>query len=252
MAMAYGALANGGKLMEPRIIKELRDNEGRTVFESKPRVVREVLSRRLAREISDVLVDAVDDGTGTEAQLATYRVAGKSGTSRVNEGGVYVDGHYASFACFVPVEDPQLVIFVKLDRPEGAYYGGSTAAPVNRATMEAVLAAHHAPIDWEVMASHDRRQPRKTPLPGAQFASSNLTESPSVRTSRTTPQPETGAVVPDVSGLSPRLAVRRLHARGFRVLLDESGPVIGTDPPHSTPLLPGDTVRILVGRRGDG
>ncbi|NNM06328.1 MAG: penicillin-binding protein 2, partial [Gemmatimonadetes bacterium] len=113
MAMAYGALANGGKLMEPRIIKELRDNEGRTVFKSKPRVVREVISERLARDISDVLVDAVDDGTGSEAQLATYRVAGKSGTSRANEGGVYVDGHYASFACFVPVEDPQLVIFVK-------------------------------------------------------------------------------------------------------------------------------------------
>ncbi len=252
MAMAYGALANGGKLMEPRIIKELRDNEGRTVFKSKPRVVREVIPGRLAREISEVLVDAVDDGTGSEAQLATYKVAGKSGTSRANEGGVYVKGHYASFACFVPVEDPQFVIFVKLDRPEGAYYGGSTAAPVTRATMEAVLAAHHAPIDWEVMASHDRRQPRNKPLPGAQFASSNLSESPTVRTSRTTPPPETGAVVPDVSGLSPRLAVRRLHARGFRVLLDAAGPVVGTDPPHSTPLLPGDTVRILVGRNGDG
>ena len=54
--------------MEPRVIKELRDNEGRTVFESKPRVVREVIPGRLAREISEVLVDAVDDGTGSEAQ----------------------------------------------------------------------------------------------------------------------------------------------------------------------------------------
>jgi len=163
-----------------------------------------------------------------------------------------VDGHYASFVCFFPAEDPQLVVFVKLDRPEGAYYGGSIAAPVTRATMEAVLAAHQAPIDWGAMASLDRRQPRKNPLSGAQFASSNLASPPPVRTPRTLTQSETGAVVPDISGLSPRLAVRRLHAHGFRVLLDTSGSVVGTDPPPFTPLSPGDTVRIFVGREWDG
>jgi cell division protein FtsI (penicillin-binding protein 3) len=252
MVMAYGALANGGRLMEPRIVKELRDPEGRSVFKSEPRVVREVISPRMAREISEVLAEVVDEGTGTEAQLATFAVAGKSGTSRAYGAGGYISGHYASFVCFFPVEDPQLVIFVKLDRPDGSYYGGSTAAPVIRVIMEAVLAAHHAPIDWEAMASLDRRQPRKKPLPGAQFASSNLSDSLPVRTPRTISQPETGAVVPDVSGLSPRLAVRRLHAHGFRVLLNASGPVIGTDPPYSTPLSPGDTVRILVGRMGHG
>ena len=116
-----------------------------------------------------VLVGVVDDGTGSQAQLTTYKVAGKSGTSRAHEAGDYVAGHYASFVCYFPVEDPQLVIFVKLDRPEGtSYYGGSTAAPVTRATMEAVLAAHQAPIDWGAMASLDRRQPRKKPtaIPG--------------------------------------------------------------------------------------
>ena len=252
MAMAYGALANGGKLMEPRIIKELRDSEGRTILQPESRVVRQVISPGLAGEISEVLVDVVEDGTGKEAQLASFAVAGKSGTSRVHENGDYVKGHFASFACFFPAENPQLVVFVKLDRPEGAYYGGSTAAPVTRATMEAVLAAHQAPIDWEVMASHDRRQPRTIPLPGAQFASSNLSPIPPVRTPRTPTSPETGAVVPDVSGLSPRLAVRRLHAHGFRVLFDKDGTVVGTDPPPSTPLSPGDTVRLLVRRVGDG
>jgi cell division protein FtsI (penicillin-binding protein 3) len=252
MVMAYGALANGGKLMEPRIIKELRDPEGQTVFRSEPREIREVIPAGLAREISQVLVDVVEDGTGSAAQLASFAVAGKSGTSRAHGDGGYVDGHYASFVCFFPAEDPQLVVYVKLDRPEGAYYGGSTAAPVTRATMEAVLAAHQAPIDWGAMASHDRRQPRDNPHSGAQFASSNLSSSPPVRTPRTSSPPETGAVVPDVSGLSPRLAVRRLHALGFRVLMDTSGQVVGTDPSRFTPLSPGDTVRILVRRVGDG
>ena len=252
MAMACGALANGGKLMQPRIVKELRDPEGRTVYRSEPTVIRKVISADLSQEISQVLVDVVEDGTGSAAHLASFSVAGKSGTSRAHGDGGYVDGHYASFVCYFPVEDPQLVVFVKLDRPEGAYYGGSTAAPVTLATMEAVLAAHQAPIDWEAMASLDRRQPRNKPSAGAPIASSNPSPSPPVRTPRTSTPPETGAVVPDVSGLAPRLAVRRLHARGFRVRLDTYGSVVGTDPPSFTPLSPGDTVQILVRRAGDG
>jgi cell division protein FtsI (penicillin-binding protein 3) len=248
MVMAYGALANGGKLLEPHLVKELRDPGGRVLFSQKPRVIRQVISSTLAGEISEVLVDVVESGTGTEAQLATFTVAGKSGTSRAYGPAGYEQGeYYASFVCYFPVEDPQLVVFVKLDRPEGAYYGGATAAPVTRATMEAVLAARHAPIDREALASLTRRQPRTTPSSGAHFASSNLSTSPPVRTPRTLNSPETGAVVPDVSGLPPRLAVRRLHARGFRVILEASGPVARTDPSPGTSLSPGDTVR-LVGR----
>ncbi len=246
MAMAYGALANDGKLMEPRLVRELRDPQGRTVFRSEPRVVRQVVPPSVAREVSAVLVDVVEDGTGTQAQLATFAVAGKSGTSRAYgiQGGYERGAYYSSFVCFFPVEDPQLVVYVKLERPEGAYYGGATAAPVTRATMEAVLAARQAPIDREALASLTRRQPR-TPSPGAQFASLSPSPSLPVRTPRTSNSPETGAVIPDVSGLPPRLAVRRLHAHGFRVILDASGPITGTDPVPGTPLIPGDTVRIL-------
>lgn len=250
MVMAYGALANGGKLLEPHLVRELRDPNGKVLFSQKTRVVRRVISSSLAREISRVLVDVVEGGTGTQAHLATFTVAGKSGTSwAYGPNGGYERGeYYASFVCFFPVEDPQLVVYVKLDRPEGAYYGGATAAPVTRATMEAVLAARHAPIDREALASLTRRQPRTPPQSGAHFASVPPSSSSPVRTPRTLNSLETGAVVPDVSGLPPRLAVRRLHARGFRVLLEASGTVSGTDPAPGTALTPGDTVRILVRR----
>jgi cell division protein FtsI (penicillin-binding protein 3) len=250
MVMAYGALANGGKLMEPHLVKELRSPDGKVLFTQEPRIVRQVIPSSLAREISQVLVDVVEDGTGREAQLANFTVAGKSGTSRAyGPGSGYAKGeYYSSFVCFLPVEDPKLVLYVKLDRPDGAYYGGATAAPVTRATMEAVLAARHAPIDREALASLTRRQPRTSPPTGAHFASVPPSPSPPVRTPRTLNSPETGAVVPDVSGLPPRLAVRRLHSRGFRVLLEASGPIAGTDPAPGTPLTPGDTVRIIVGR----
>jgi cell division protein FtsI (penicillin-binding protein 3) len=196
-------------------------------------------------------VDVVEDGTGTGAQLATFTVAGKSGTSRAYgiRGGYEEGAYFASFVCFFPVEDPQLVVYVKLDRPEGvSYYGGAIAAPVTRATMEAVLAARQAPIDREAMASLTRRQPRNTPPSGVQFASLSSSPSLPVRTPRTLNSPETGAVIPDVSGWPPRLAVRRLHALGFRVLMEGSGRISGTVPSPGTPLAPGDTVRVLTGR----
>ena len=253
MVMAYGALANGGELMEPRLVRELRDAQGRTTFRAKPLVVRRVIPSAIAHSISSVLVDVVEDGTGTQAQLATFTVAGKSGTSRAYgiNGGYERGAYYASFVCFFPVEAPQLVVYVKLERPEGAYYGGATAAPVTRATLEAVLAARQAPIDREALASLTRRQPRTTPPSGAHFASSTPTPSPPVRTPRTLNALETGAVIPDVSGLPPRLAVRRLHAHGFRVILESSGPVPGIKPPPGTAHSPGDTVRIVTGRAGN-
>ena len=102
MVMAYGALANGGKLMQPRIVKELRDPDGGVVFRSKPQVIREVIPPSLAQEISQVLVEVVEDGTGTAAQLSNFTVAGKSGTSRAYEDGGYGGGVLRLFRLFLP------------------------------------------------------------------------------------------------------------------------------------------------------
>ncbi|NIP82644.1 MAG: hypothetical protein GWM90_26865, partial [Gemmatimonadetes bacterium] len=81
--------------------------------------------------MSDLLSDVVQEGTGQEAGLGEFRVAGKTGTARVFENGAYRNDSYtASFAGFFPARDPQLVFLVKLDR--GSEYGGSVAAPVTR------------------------------------------------------------------------------------------------------------------------
>lgn len=162
MAMAYGTLANGGWLMEPRLIREVRAPDG-TVRERKtPRRIRRVIPESVARDLRDVLVSVVEDGTGAEARLATFRVAGKSGTSRAysRDGGYEDGGYFSSFVGFFPAEDPQLTVFVKLERPEGAYYGGSTAAPVTRATLEAILAARRAPLDRRTLVT-----PARPPVP---------------------------------------------------------------------------------------
>jgi cell division protein FtsI (penicillin-binding protein 3) len=256
MGMAYGALANGGMLMQPHIIKEIRDNRGRTVERTEPRAVRRVVSTEVAGSVSEALVGVVEDGTGTAAQLGGLRVAGKSGTSRAWDGGGYAPGrYYASFAGFFPAEDPELVVFVKLDDPQGAYYGGAVAAPVTRATMEAALAARVTPLDRTKLLPTPRRSQPGEASP-VRFATYNLA-APQVEWNE--PDREEMVLragstlrVPDVSGLATRVAVRRLHALGLRVRQEGTGDVVGTVPSPGARVQPGDTVRLRTRRRGDG
>src|SRR5690606_3897997 len=98
-------------------------------------------------------------------RLATFEVAGKSGTARAYGAGGYERGaYYSSFVGFFPADDPQLVVFVKLDRPSGAYYGGAVAAPVTRATMEAALAARATPLDRAALVRSAARAEARRPL----------------------------------------------------------------------------------------
>jgi cell division protein FtsI (penicillin-binding protein 3) len=253
MAMAYGALANGGKLMEPRLVREVRDGRGKVLERNRPRMVRRVVPKRVTKEITPVLVEVVDQGTGTRARLSTFSVAGKSGTARAYDpsGGYSQGGYHSSFIGFFPAENPQMVILVKLERPQGAYYGGATAAPVTRATLEAVLAARRAPIDRSALASMARRPDSSPSVPAVRFASRGV--EPPAPPSETPADPDGAAIpVPDVSGLTARAAVRRLHALGLRVSWTTDGTISGTHPVAGTRLAPGDTVRLRAYRGDDG
>jgi cell division protein FtsI (penicillin-binding protein 3) len=254
MAMAYGALANGGELMEPRLVKEIRYPGGeRETWE--PRAVRRVIRSRLAEKITDVLVGVVDDGTGTAAGLASFTVAGKSGTARA-----YVDGDYnrnryfSSFVGYFPAEDPQLVIYAKLDEAKG--YGGALAGPVTRATMEAALAARGTPIHLEVLPQLTRTgagaQGRDESV--IRFASTVSTPAPP-RTDPSEvarawqPDPEILEVqVPGLRGLPLREASQRLHALGLRVRVEGTGSVRGSRPSAGALVMTGDTVVLRSGR----
>ena len=275
MAMAYGALANDGVLMEPRLVEEVRGNTGELLERPEPRAVRSAVAPQVAHEIGTVLVDAVEEGTGTAARLEAFQVAGKTGTSRVAAKGVYQSGRYfASFAAFFPADDPQLVVFVKLDSPKGAYYGGATAAPVSRATMEAALARWETPLDRRALVESARRAEGSTSaLPfgtraggaaaGVRFAAADL--SPVALPVETVagalegfepaaidvdpvvePRPDGSIPIPDVQGLAPRVAVRRLHAAGLRVAWDGGGTVVGSTPRAGSRAMPGDTIRLTT------
>lgn len=251
MAMAYGALANGGWLMEPRIVREVRGPDGRLRERPAPRRIRRVAPTAVTEQISRVLVDVVEDGTGTRARLSSFRVAGKSGTTRAYDrgGGYRQGGYYATFIGFFPAEEPQLVIFVKLEDPEGDYHGGASAAPVTRATLEAILAARQAPLDRRVLVSMARRSAPAASTAAASFASVERGAPEREPGPRPAPSAARGedVPVPELDGLPLRTAIRRLHAMGLRVRWDGRGSVESVHPPPGHRMAPGDTVRLEGG-----
>ncbi|MGI6576177.1 MAG: penicillin-binding transpeptidase domain-containing protein [bacterium] len=135
-----GAIANGGVLLKPQIVREIRDHEDNLVEAFAPQVVRQVVSRETAEKLTSFLHLVVSEGTGSNADVVGYKLAGKTGTAQKIEAGRYVsDKHVASFLGFGPVEDPQLAVLVVIDEPKGAYYGGLVAAPVFSKVMEESL-----------------------------------------------------------------------------------------------------------------
>lgn len=138
MAAAYGALANNGRWLEPKLITGTLDWTGRLQPASEP-AAKKVVSRTTARALTKMLEGVVETGTGIEAQIPGYRVAGKTGTAQkpVATGG-YGNDYVASFAGYAPLPKPQVVTIVVLDDPT-PIWGGSTAAPTFREITEFAL-----------------------------------------------------------------------------------------------------------------
>ena len=227
LAAAYAAFANGGVLVEPSLIREVRSASGGVRWQHAPRPVRRVVSPALAAQLMHVLRNVVEEGTGRRAALGTYSLAGKTGTARRNIGGRYVEGRYtASFVGLFPAVDPQLVLLVKIDDPEGDYFGGSTAAPVTRTIIEAALATPAVTLDRSRL--RHRRAPDVAVPAGTADAGRVATIAWPPALVGGEPAPE--RPVPDVAGLSLRAAARTLHRSGFRVRVDGWGPVRETSP----------------------
>lgn len=131
MVRYYSAIANGGLLMEPHVIRAVYDDDGNLVRKIAPRVVRRVFSKRTAAELRGFLRLVVLHGTGNPtAQIPGYSTAGKTGTAEMVVDGEYRSGYYAaSFIGMVPYEHPRYVVYVKVERPIGSYYGSVVAAP---------------------------------------------------------------------------------------------------------------------------
>lgn len=128
MVTAVSAIANGGYLMEPHVVKFIKDDK--ETFEIKPKIVRQVIKDSTAKIMTQIMLSAVEEGEAKFAKIKGFKIAGKTGTAQIPVAGHYDPNQtIASFVGFGPVDDPKFVMLVRFDQPSSSIFGAETAAP---------------------------------------------------------------------------------------------------------------------------
>jgi cell division protein FtsI (penicillin-binding protein 3) len=239
MVTAVSAVANGGTLFEPHVVRAIVRDGHRDVIQ--PNALRTAINRDTAATLTQIMEDVVVRGTATAAQLDQYRVAGKTGTTNKLEDGHYSPTDYnASFVGFVPARRPVFTIIVVIDTPRaGHHYGGDVAAPIFKRIAEAALRQYGVP-------------PTVNPVPPVIVASD--TSAPAVQpTAAGTSQPVVALaggriLMPDVRGLGAREALRVLGAVGLSVHVKGAGVVLVQTPGAGAAIDPGGWSMLQLGQ----
>jgi cell division protein FtsI/penicillin-binding protein 2 len=239
---AVSAVANGGSLVQPRLVRALRRGPSRT--EVVPHEVRRVITRETAAVLAGIMEQVVERGTAKAAQIPGFTVAGKTGTaSKIVNGRYSKTEYHASFVGFVPSRRPAFTILVVVDSPHaGQHYGGTVAAPIFQRIADAAL--RHAGV-----------APTINPLPPVLLHAAGAKAPPSdlLRASATAGPPQISILagpptMPDVRGLGAREAARRLARLGLVPRLTGDGIVIDQDPVAGAALEPGRPCRLWLDR----
>jgi membrane peptidoglycan carboxypeptidase len=243
LAQAYGAIANDGILVPARIVLGKRDEDGH-ILTAEPPASRRVVSARTAVTLTNMMEGVVLRGTGGNAKVSGYHIAGKTGTAKkVKPGsGVYTENEYfASFGGFGPLRDPALVGFVVMDTPRGSfYYGGLVAAPVfSRIMADALSYLRVAPDDdpWEARRMELEAKAKKEAAARASKGKPKIQskDDPAIVDAPTLLVTTPGQV-PDLRGKTSREAVASLVARGYRTRIEGRGVVVRQTPSPGTAL----------------
>ncbi|MBE9535904.1 MAG: penicillin-binding protein [Proteobacteria bacterium] len=219
LVTAISAVANGGYVMKPYLVKKVVDDSGQTIFANFPTRVKRVISKETATAVTAILKRVISgEGTGVRAALEGYQVAGKTGTSQKfdNEMGEYSsDKHISSFIGYLPADDPKLAILVMLDEPKDSYYGGRVAAPVFKRIAEQALAwMQVAPKEGGRLMQAQLHPLSKSDVTGNEYSKSFAKNGD-------------GKAIPDLRGLTLRetlvaMGDAPLRAEGNGVVLEQS------------------------------
>jgi cell division protein FtsI (penicillin-binding protein 3) len=212
--------------MQPTLIRAERVGERRTVFQ--PRVVRRVISPETASTLTSVMEEVVQRGTAKAAQIEGYRIAGKTGTAaKIVDGHYSKSKYYSSFVGFFPAERPRFTILVMIDSASaGTYYGGAVAAPIFKRIADAAIRQYgiQRSLDPPPPVLIERRD------------NARLNVSAPVAVPMLTPTTDDPDLVPDLSGLTAREALRRLDRLHVRGRLHGDGIVVRQRPAPGTGL----------------
>jgi len=230
---AVSAIANGGLLLRPRVVKMVWDERSkRPVKKFEKCVLRHVISAKTCRQLTDILVGVVERGTGRAAAQAGYRIAGKTGTAQKIDPatGTYAkDKWVATFLGYAPAYQPRIAMVIVLDEPERGQWAGEVAAPVfGRIAYQILKYLKVSPTKGKVL-------PRPRPQNSIRLAS------------LTKPKPKAKnriIILPDVRGKSMREVINILISYNLQVQLQGSGLAIDQEPPPGTKVAPGSVCRI--------
>lgn len=251
MAAAYGAIANGGRLLAPTLVRAVQPAGAiDPTWTASPAVLRQAIPDSVARTLVRYLALATDSaGTGQLAQLDRFTVVGKTGTAKILVDGRYTMGSYrASFAGLFPGDAPQWVVYVMIDRPRGAaYYGGLVAAPMVRTMLQQALATRQSALDRGRLDAVVRRAPTPdaTPVGAGSGAPLRRVAWPLPAAPAT---PPAAIPVPALAGVSLREGIRDLHRLGFvvRIVGRPVGLIRATAPAAGDSLRAGASITIYA------
>jgi len=150
LVRAFGAIANGGKLLRPFVVEKIIQPDG-TEIRIKPEIQRQVISETTCAKLTSMLVSVVEQGSGRRAKIKGYFIAGKTGTAQVplKTGGYSQEKTIHSFVGFFPALDPKVLIFIKLDNPKGVKAAALSTAPLFRELAKYIISLWQIPPDYE-------------------------------------------------------------------------------------------------------
>ncbi len=234
LARVAAVVANGGMLVEPRLVTRVVHPNGSVTVKAAPAPVR-ILSPETAKALKDILVGVVERGTGKKAAIAGLTVAGKTGTAQKAGVGGYQAGRYIpNFVGFAPAESPRIVGVVVIEEPRRQYYAADVAAPVfARMVSQALSILRVAPQEQRLPTTILASSPAPLAYPEGLVPAS-------VREREAAPPSAPAHLTPDAVGLSARQALALFGRVRLPVLLRGTGFVVSQDPPAGSVPRPGE------------
>lgn len=233
MVQAFSAIANGGKMMKPHIIKSINNPDGSEEEITQDMSAGQPIPEDVAKTILDILEKEVSEGGGNKAAVDGYHFAGKTGTAEKldPEHGGYLKGRYiASFIGMGPVEDPRFVTLIVIDDPSGTYYGSQIAAPVFKDIMSQLV-------------RYFQLSPSVTREKDLKGQSDTRPAKPSVEKA-----PDGSVIIPDFTGWTTGEVRDWLHDAGLQFAPDGTGYAVSQDIPAGGEAEAGEAVTVYFKR----
>lgn len=238
---AISAIANGGDLMKPYVVDKITDDQGSVMQQIAPQVRTKVISTGTAQTVAKMMEGVtIQGGTGMNAAIDGYRVAGKTGTSQKVDPltrTYSVDKRVASFVGFVPVQNPKMTILVLVDEPKTSPYGGVVAAPAFRAIAEQSLRYLSVPLE---VTPKDRPKVIEVKAPAPKVVAEDVVADGGEVAVEGTMR------MPDFRRFSMRQVLQTMEKQGVNVRIIGSGRVIEQNPPPGKMITPADQVWVKL------